>query len=45
MDLNGAGLSLFQGNELSNFDNLAQREEEEEAIEEQRRRDLEVKIM
>lgn len=45
MNLNDPGVSIFQGNEFNNFDNLAQREEEEEAVEEQRRRDLEVKVM
>lgn len=45
MNLNDPGTSLFQGNELNEFDNLAQQEEEQEALEDQRRRDLEVKVM
>ncbi|KAK6644351.1 hypothetical protein RUM43_000618 [Polyplax serrata] len=45
MNLNDPGTSLFQGNELNQFDNLAQQEEEQEALEDQRRRDLELKNM
>lgn len=42
MDFNGPGVSIFQETALDAFDSNAQREEEKEALEEQRRRDIEV---
>ncbi|KAL0271759.1 UNVERIFIED_CONTAM: hypothetical protein PYX00_008755 [Menopon gallinae] len=43
MDFNGPGTSIFQETPLEAFDSNAQREEEKEALEEQRRRDIELK--
>lgn len=43
MDVNGPGTSLFQGTDFMNFNNFGQREEEEEAAEDQKKRDLELK--
>lgn len=42
MEMNGPGTSLFQGTDFINLNNLGTREEEEEAAEDQKKRDLEV---